>query len=155
MAVPASAHPGRDDVATTSPPAASDPRPPCPVCATPFTRVRRQRYCSTACRQTAWRRIHRPPLPVVAVPPRQRRRPITVYVCPDCEERYLGEQWCPDCQRPCRRIGFGGACPACDHPVALEDLLAPTLLAAIPPSARAGDGPAAASPLIPNRRTPL
>jgi len=134
MPAPSPGRPWRDDMATTSPAAAPDPRPPCPVCATPFSRVRRQRYCSTACRQTAWRRTHQAPLPAVTVLPRQPRRAVTVYVCSTCEERYLGERWCPDCQRPCCRIGFGGACPACDHPVALDDLLAPPLLAAVIPN---------------------
>ncbi len=155
MAAPASARPWRDDMATTSPATAPDAQRPCPVCTTPFTRVRRQRFCSTACRQTAWRRTHHVPLPAVSVAPRPPRRAITVYACPACEERYLGEQWCPDCQRPCRRIGFGGACPACDHPVALDDLLAPAFLALIPPSGTGRIGPAAAAPAIPNRRTPL
>jgi len=41
----------------------------------------------------------------------------------ECETRYLGEQWCPDCVRPCRRIGVGGLCPHCDEPVAIPDLL--------------------------------
>lgn len=26
-------------------------------------------------------------------------------------KRLAGEQWCPDCQRPCRRIRTGGPCP--------------------------------------------
>jgi len=30
----------------------------CPVCVSPFTPVRRQRYCSPACRQAAWRARH-------------------------------------------------------------------------------------------------
>ena len=50
-----------------------------------------------------------------------------VYECPDCEQRYLDERRCPDCNLFCRRIDHGGACPHCDELVALEEL------AAIPP----------------------
>jgi hypothetical protein len=37
----------------------------------------------------------------------------------ECEQRYLGEQWCVGCVRPCRRVGVGGLCPHCDEPVAI------------------------------------
>jgi hypothetical protein len=112
--------PSRNDIETTSPGVAC-----CPVCATVFTRVRRQRYCSPACRQAGWRARNAPdPIKAVAeVAAPRPHRPITVYECPDCEGRYLGEQWCPDCSRPCRRIGPGAACPNCEHPIALEDLV--------------------------------
>ena len=106
--------PPRDDIETTT--------QPCPVCRTPFTAVRRQRYCTNACRQIAYRRRHHTAGPV-DVPPRAGRRDSTVYICGECDQRYLGEQWCPDCQRPCRRIGPGGTCPHCDEPVAAQDLL--------------------------------
>jgi hypothetical protein len=46
-----------------------------------------------------------------------------VYQCPECEERYLGEQRCPDCNRFGRRLGAGGLCPHCDQPVAVTDLI--------------------------------
>jgi hypothetical protein len=59
------------------------------VCGRVFRRVGRQRFCSTACRQTAWRRRHPTSLP--SIPPRSPR-PSTVYECPACETRYLGEQ---------------------------------------------------------------
>jgi len=45
-----------------------------------------------------------------------------VYQCPDCEQRLLDQQRCPDCQLFCRRIGRGGACPHCDEAVAIYDL---------------------------------
>jgi hypothetical protein len=93
---------------------------PCPRCTRPFTPIGRQRYCSAACRQATWRRRHVPPLP--DLPPRVPRSE-TVYECPSCGARFLGEQRCPDCQQFCRRIGPGGACPHCDEPVALADLL--------------------------------
>lgn len=112
--------PSGDDIATT-PPAAEDR---CPVCSAPFTRVRRQRYCSNRCRRRAWRTRHaadRPELP--AVPAGRRRSEVTVYECTECETRYLGEQWCAECVRPCRRVGLGGLCPHCEEPVAVPDLL--------------------------------
>jgi hypothetical protein len=93
----------------------------CAVCGHAFHRVGRQRFCDAACRQTAWRRRHPTPLPSV---PARSPRPSTVYECPACEARYLGEQYCADCRCFCRRVGPGGLCPACDHPVALADLLA-------------------------------
>ena len=40
------------------------------------------------------------------------------YQCSECETRYLAEQWCPDCARPCQRLGPGGICrqlPGDDH----------------------------------------
>lgn len=86
---------------------------PCPVCTRPFVPVGRQRVCSAACRQLAWRRRH------------PTTRAATVYECPSCETRYLAQQRCPDCGLFCRRVGPGGLCPHCDEPVALTDLLPP------------------------------
>lgn len=95
----------------------------CPLCATPFTPIGRQRFCSHACRQAAYRR--RQPITAPVIPAPRARRDVTVYECPDCEQRYHGQQWCPDCNRPCRRIGIGGPCPHCDTPVAIEELAQP------------------------------
>jgi hypothetical protein len=61
----------------------------CPVCADTFTPNRRQRYCTPACRQAAWRARHPAPRPAIVVPARTRRRDITVYQCTECETRYL------------------------------------------------------------------
>jgi hypothetical protein len=44
--------PSRNDTRNDTRPAA------CPVCATTFTPARRQRYCTPACRQAAWRARH-------------------------------------------------------------------------------------------------
>ncbi|MDQ3700279.1 MAG: hypothetical protein M3442_05090 [Chloroflexota bacterium] len=96
---------------------------PCPRCGRPFVPVGRQRFCSSACRQAAWRRRHPAPLPALAA---RTPRPATVYECPACGTRYLGEQRCPDCNVFCRRLGAGGRCPHCDEPVALVDLLGAT-----------------------------
>lgn len=106
--------PQRDDGVTTA----------CPACGQRFTPTGRQRFCSHACRQAAYRRRQptsaTPPLPT---PPSRPRRDITVYQCPDCEQRYHAQQWCEDCNRPCRRIGVGGTCPHCDEPITVDDLL--------------------------------
>ena len=105
--------PSRDDNVTTT---------ACPVCGVDFRPIRRQRYCTPVCRQAAYRRRQPVPAAVVAPAP-ARRRELTVYTCAECEQRYLGQQWCPDRQRPCTRTGIGGLCPNCDEPVALDDLL--------------------------------
>jgi hypothetical protein len=94
----------------------------CLVCGRSFPLVGRRRYCSDACRQAAWRRRHPVPGPEL---PRRSPRPTTVYECPTCATRYLGEQRCPDCQVFCRRVGPGALCPHCEGPVALVDLLEP------------------------------
>jgi hypothetical protein len=103
----------RDDPATTR----------CPLCQARFTPTGRQRYCSTPCRKTAFRRRHANPPTTVVVPAARPRRQITIYECPDCGQRLLGEQHCGDCTTFARRVGLGGACPDCDAPVAVEDLL--------------------------------
>ncbi len=96
----------------------------CPICGTGFTPIRRQRFCRPACRQTAYRRAHQPAAtPTASLPVTRPRKEITIYQCDECEQRYLAEQWCHDCNRPCTRIGPGGACPNCDEPIAVEDLL--------------------------------
>lgn len=92
----------------------------CPVCGLPFTPVGRQQVCSAACRQAAWRRRHGAPLPSI---PRHISRAATIYECPSCDTRYLGQQRCPDCGVFCRRAGPGALCPHCDEPVLLADLL--------------------------------
>lgn len=99
--------PVRNDNATTT----------CGLCGEQFTPVRRQRWCSDACRQAAWRRRRsapRPPLPA---------RADTIYQCPDCDTRFVGDQYCHDCHTFARRLGAGGPCPHCDELVALTDIL--------------------------------
>ena len=93
---------------------------PCPVCGRPFTPVGRQQVCSAACRQALFRRRHAAPLPSL---PRRVGRAATIYACPSCDSRYLGEQRCPDCGSFCRRLGPGAPCPHCDEPILLADLL--------------------------------
>ncbi len=96
---------------------------PCPVCRHPFTPAGRQRYCSDRCRKTAFRRRHQDQPSPLTVPAARPRREHTVYECPGCGERLLGEQRCPDCATFTRRIGPGGPCPHCDEPVAITDLI--------------------------------
>src|SRR5713101_3646461 len=50
-------------------------------------------------------------------------KPAIVYQCPECDNRYLGQQRCEDCRSFCRRLGPGGPCPHCDEAVAVTDLL--------------------------------
>ena len=104
------ASPSRNDGATTA----------CPRCGRTFQPVGRQRVCSTACRQALWRRRNAPAMPTI---PSRSPRPATIYCCPECQTRYLGQQRCDDCGIFCRRLGPGGLCPHCDEPVALQDLL--------------------------------
>jgi hypothetical protein len=117
--------PSRNDNRNDNP-AADDPggtgTTACPACGTGFTPIRRQRYCTPACRQAAWRTRHPAPTPVPALPAATRRRDITVYQCPECGTRRLGEQWCPDCTRPALRLDLGGLCPHCDEPITISDI---------------------------------
>jgi hypothetical protein len=94
----------------------------CPVCQHPFTPAGRQQYCGDRCRKTAYRRRHQAPPGPVTVPAARSRREHTVYECPACEQRLLGEQRCPDCATFARRVGPGGPCPHCAEPVAIADL---------------------------------
>jgi hypothetical protein len=105
--------PSRDDAETIT----------CPVCQHPFTPAGRQRYCTSACRKTAFRRRHHYPPGPITVPAPRPRRDHTIYECPECEQRLLGEQRCPDCGIFARRIGPGGPCPHCAEPVTIADLL--------------------------------
>jgi hypothetical protein len=109
--------PWRNDNVTTSGPAAC-----CPVCSAPFIPVRRQQYCSPACRQKAFRRRQPAPAPPTP-PPGPARRQASIYQCGECEQRYLASQWCHDCNQPCRLLGYGGPCPCCDEPVSASELL--------------------------------
>jgi len=97
----------------------------CPACGQPFARTGRRQWCSAACRQAGWRR--RAPGPdSPQIPPARPARDYTIYQCPECEQRYLGQQRCDDCGTFCHRIGPGGSCPHCDEPVALSDLITAT-----------------------------
>ena len=95
----------------------------CPVCHGRFVPAGRQRVCSAACRQAAYRRRHAAADAPLVVPAYRSRRERTIYECPSCETRYLGNQRCCECGVFCRRVGAGGLCPECGEPVAVTDLL--------------------------------
>jgi hypothetical protein len=95
----------------------------CALCNETLPPGRPRQWCSDACRQAAWRRRNQPAAPTRApVPPSRPRKPSTVYECPDCETRYLGEQRCEDCAKFMRRLGPGGLCPCCDEPITFQEL---------------------------------
>jgi len=100
----------------------------CPVCQATLPSCR-ARYCSDACKQRAYRlrQTDTSPLDLDALTADLRARQVlitrTVYECPSCEARFLGDQRCPDCHVFCRRLGLGGLCPHCDDPVTLAELL--------------------------------
>ena len=102
----------------------------CPGCGQPRPSGR-ARYCSEACKQRAYRwrqRALAAGAPVAPRLPARARRGLgaqTIYECPVCATRYLGLQRCPDCQRFCRALGLGGACPHCDEPVLSAELFPP------------------------------
>ena len=124
--VPTTALPVRDDTRHEPPPHL--PSLLCLLCNAPRLSGR-GRYCSAACRQRAFRLRHTalPNLEDRLLRNTLRRRATltehTVYVCPSCDARFLGEQRCPDCNRFCRALGLGGACPDCEQPVLLSELL--------------------------------
>ena len=101
----------------------------CPVCgATP--RSSRSVYCEkAACKQRAYRLRHQPQAtvdPAVLRKQLQRKSLLvdhTVYECPSCQERFLGERRCPDCHLFARAVGLGGSCPDCETVILLADLL--------------------------------
>ena len=88
--------------------------PGCPVCHAPLTGRTDQQFCSPALRQKAHRQRTNPPL---SAPPAGRSRgEHAVHEYDDCGQRLAGQQWRPDCQRPCRRIDPGGTSPAAPTP---------------------------------------
>jgi hypothetical protein len=108
------------------------PSPPtargCLLCGTPVGTPRAY-YCSPGCKQRAYRLRQATPAAealaarAAALKRRRRLAAQTIYECPVCEERYLGERRCADCNRFCRALGLGGRCPDCDAPILLSDLL--------------------------------
>ncbi len=100
----------------------------CPMCAAPLP-SRRATYCSVACEQLAFRlRRQRSATPNVALVRQQLKRQRllaahTIYECPSCGERSLGEQRCSTCQLFCRALGLGGSCPECGTLILLAELI--------------------------------
>lgn len=95
----------------------------CPVCQRLFVPAGRQKYCGEGCRARAYRRRRDAGRAPVVVPKARPRKPVTVYACDDCGARAVGEQRCDDCGTFMRRVGIGGACPNCDEPISLNELL--------------------------------
>ncbi len=101
----------------------------CPVCGdTP--RSSRSIYSEKpACKQRAYRLRQQPQAavdPAVLRKQLQRQRLLvahTVYECPRCSERSLGERRCSDCNLYGRSVGIGGTCPDCDAVILLADLI--------------------------------
>lgn len=48
----------------------------------------------------------------------------TLFACPACQERTLGQRRCAECGTFCCALGLAARCPACDEPVLLTDLFA-------------------------------
>ena len=92
--------------------------------------------CKPACKQLAYRlrrrTLHSTVDPAILRGELQRQRLLvahTVYECPRCGERFLGERRCGDCHVVyARSIGLGGSCPDCDTVILLADLLGPEVL---------------------------
>jgi predicted nucleic acid-binding Zn ribbon protein len=95
----------------------------CPICGRSFEPSGRRRHCSDPCRQAAWRRRHAAQVPEPPVPPKGRRREMTVYACDGCGAREVGVQRCEDCNSWMRAVGVGGHCPCCGDAVAITELL--------------------------------
>jgi hypothetical protein len=94
----------------------------CPACGQAFTPSGRRRWCSTACKQAAWRRRHPTAAPVPPLSPPGGKQPMTVYECGTCGNRALGTQRCDDCGTFMRAVGIGGLCPNCEEPVTTREL---------------------------------
>ena len=113
-----------------------DSQPPfgvCPVCGDTFPIDGRGIYCTPKCRQRAYRLRHRqtsrPTVTHLAAQLRREQRLIaqTVYECPSCQERFLGERRCHECNQWCRNVGLGGICSGCDDVLTVSDLIGITL----------------------------
>jgi hypothetical protein len=99
----------------------------CLVCGkdTPSTRAK---YCTRACQQRGYRLRHQPRTADLATVRNalQRRKALvdhTIYECGQCGDRFVGVRRCESCNLFCAALGPGGACPDCDHPVLVDDLL--------------------------------
>lgn len=109
-------------------------RCPAPGCGQPLTSTRAH-YCSARCRMRALRERRllgsQPAALTETAPPARRPVAHCVYECTSCGERFLGEPRCPECHLFNRNLGLGGACPDCDHPIVLTELL-PALASSAP-----------------------
>ena len=95
----------------------------CPACGLTFLGDRRRIWCSRGCRQKGFhmRRDWPEQAPIVF---RRRLSPaVTVFRCPACGTRALGQDTCPACATPSNSLGPGGPCPHCSQPVAVVDVM--------------------------------
>jgi hypothetical protein len=99
------------------------------MCDRTFPVQGRGRYCGPTCRQRAFRlrrsQANRPTLTHLTDRLRRAQRLIqqTVYECPSCSERFLGQRRCGDCNLMCRKVGLGGECGSCAELLTIADLL--------------------------------
>ena len=105
----------------------------CLVCGAALASVR-ARYCSRAHQQRAFRLRQQssPPDLQRLRQDLQRRRALvarTIFECPSCGERLVGERRCPECHLFSRAISLGGHCPECDTALLLVDLLGEEVIA--------------------------
>jgi hypothetical protein len=99
----------------------------CLVCGkdTPSTRAK---YCGRAHQQRSYRLRHQPPTADLTTVRKalQRGKALvdhTIYECGQCGERFVGVRRCENCNLFCAALGPGGACPDCDRPVLVDELL--------------------------------
>jgi hypothetical protein len=101
----------------------------CPMCSRTFPLAGRGIYCGPTCRQRAFRLRQRQAngvtLTHLADVLRREHHLVaqTVYECPACDERFLGERRCDQCHLMCRKVGLGGRCSACDDILTITDLV--------------------------------
>jgi hypothetical protein len=95
----------------------------CLVCGRLLEPSGRRRHCGDPCRQAAWRRRHAREAPEVPVPPKGRRREMTVYECEGCGARELGVQRCEGCNSWMRAVGVGALTPCCGEPLTVVELM--------------------------------
>ncbi|MHB1502234.1 MAG: hypothetical protein ACYCYK_14065 [Candidatus Dormibacteria bacterium] len=93
----------------------------CQLCGKPLSGRGGKRWCSTVCRQRAWRLAKAAP-----VAPKVVAKSDTVYECDECEARYLGEQRCPDCNIWCLICGRSAVAYAehLDHALQITRMIA-------------------------------
>ena len=105
----------------------------CLVCGAALASTR-ARYCSRAHQQRAFRLRQHTNLHLRQMYQQLQRRQAllthTLYECPSCGERFVGQRRCPECNLFSRTVGLGGQCPECEAPVLVADLLGEEVIAA-------------------------
>lgn len=95
----------------------------CLYCSEVLPKGRSRTYCSDNCRVNAWKRRNKAAVSQAEIPKSPSTKATTIYECPQCDKRYLGDQYCYECGSFCTKVGSGGLCPHCDEPVAFIDLI--------------------------------